>query len=179
MSARFYNTQELDLERLAQDLENILRAQGYQAQHFGGAEQKVVQLRKGGDLEKFLGLQAALSVIVQRTAGGVTVTTGHQQWVDKAVVGVAGVAIPPLWPLLFTAGVGALRQATLDSEVMTIVDGLIRQQQPQAQSWPAQPGYGQPGWPPQPQPWWHQQPPQPPRQQPETPPADDQPPTAG
>jgi hypothetical protein len=149
MSTRFYNTRDIDLERLALDLENILRAQGYQTQQLGSGEQKMVQLRKGSDLEKFLGLQAALTVVFQRTAGGLTVTTGQHQWVDKAVVGVAGMAIPPLWPLLFTAGLGALRQASLGGEVMNIVDGLIRQQQPGVQSWPPYPPFI--GWqPPQP-----------------------------
>ncbi|WP_069802843.1 hypothetical protein [Thermogemmatispora onikobensis] len=153
MSTRFYNTQDIDLERLAHDLESILQAKGYQTQQFGTDDQKVVQLRKGGDFERLLGLQAALAVVIQRTAGGISVTTGQQQWAEKAVVGVAGMAIPPLWPLLFTAGIGAVRQAALSNEVLWIVDGLIRQQQPGVQSWPPAPGFGFPGWqPPQPPP---------------------------
>ena len=65
------------------------------------------------------------------------VATGQQKWIDKAAVGVAGIAIPPLWPLMVTAGFGAFRQASLASQVLNIVDGLIRQQQPDAQAGPA------------------------------------------
>jgi hypothetical protein len=146
MDARFYNASNLDIERLAVDLENIFRAQGYQAQQFGNNEQKMVQLKKGGDFEAILGLQAALTLTIQRTAGGVLVMTGQQKWVDKAAVGVVGMAVPVLWPLFFTAGVGAVRQASLAGQVMNITDSLIRQQQPDVQTGPAPAGQptGQP-----------------------------------
>ncbi|MBA2287229.1 MAG: hypothetical protein H0W02_17295 [Ktedonobacteraceae bacterium] len=146
MDARFYNAPDLDIERLAVDMENIFRAQGYQAQQFGNSEQKMVQLKKGGEFEAILGLQAALTLTIQRTSGGVLVMTGQQKWVDKAAVGVVGMAVPVLWPLFFTAGIGAVRQASLAGQVMNIADSLIRQQQPDVQTGPAPAGQptGQP-----------------------------------
>ncbi len=51
MDARFYNSDKLDIERLATDLESVYRAQGYQVQQLGTGEQKMVQLKKGGDFE--------------------------------------------------------------------------------------------------------------------------------
>ena len=51
MDARFYNSEKLDVERLTKDLENVYRLQGYQVQQLGSNEQKLVQLKKGGDLE--------------------------------------------------------------------------------------------------------------------------------
>ena len=137
MDARFYNSEEIDIEQLAMKLENIYRAQGYQVQQIGNNEQMMVQLRKGSDFEALIGMQAALTVTLQRTSGGVMVAVGQQKWVDKAAVGVVGFAIPALWPLLFTAGFGAFRQAQLANQVMTILDGLVHQQQPDVKTGPA------------------------------------------
>ena len=131
MDARFYNSEEIDIERLANDLENIYRVQGYQVQQVGNGNQVMVQLKKGGDLEALIGLQAALSVIFQRSAGGVVAMIGQQKWIDKAAVGAVGlVAAPVLWPLMITAGAGAIRQASLGNQVLNTVDALVRQQYP-------------------------------------------------
>jgi pSer/pThr/pTyr-binding forkhead associated (FHA) protein len=137
MDARFYNSEEIDLERLANDIENMYRMQGYEVQQIGNKDQMMVQLKKGGDLVMLIGLQAALSVILQRTAGGTIAMIGQQKWLDKAAVGAVGlVAAPVLWPLMITAGAGAIRQASLGNQVLNVVDGLIRQQYPRVQVGP-------------------------------------------
>jgi preprotein translocase subunit SecF len=136
MDARFYRSDNLSIERLATDLENFFRGQGYQVQQIGNNDQVMVQLKKGSDFEALIGMQAALSVTIQRTTGGIMVAAGQQKWVDKAAVGVVGVAVPALWPLLFTAGVGAVRQASLANQVLTVLDGLVRQQQPDVKTGP-------------------------------------------
>ena len=130
MDARFYNTTNLDFERLATDLENFLRTQGYTVQHLGNNEQMMVQLKKGHDLEALLGMQAAVTITFQRSQGGVVAGAGQQKWIDKAAVGAIGLAFPPLWPLLVTACIGAMRQVELANRVLAIVDGLVHQQQP-------------------------------------------------
>jgi len=125
MDARFYKSDSLNIERLATDLEHFFRSQGYVVQHIGNNDQMMVQLKKGSDFEAVIGMQAALTVTIQRNSGGITVAVGQQKWVDKAAVGVVGFAIPVLWPLLFTAGFGAFRQVNLANQVMTVVDGLV------------------------------------------------------
>jgi hypothetical protein len=137
MDARFYRTSNLDIDQLATDLQNLYRSQGYQTQQISNDDQIMVQLRKGGDLESLLGMQAALTITIQRTGAGVAVAVGQQKWVDKAAVGIAGLAIPPLWPLMITAGFGAFRQATLASQALNVIDGLVHQQQPDVQAGPA------------------------------------------
>ena len=137
MDARFYNSEEIDLERLANDIENMYRMQGFEVQQIGNKDQMMVQLKKGGDLVMLIGLQAALSVILQHTAGGTIAMIGQQKWLDKAAVGAVGlVAAPVLWPLMITAGAGAVRQASLGNQVLNVVDGLIRQQYPRVQVGP-------------------------------------------
>ena len=112
MDARFYNSEEIDIQRLANELENMYRAQGYQVQQIGNDDQMMVQLKKGSDFEAIIGLQAALTVIIQRSGGGVLAMIGQQKWIDKAAVGAVGIiAAPVLWPLMITAGAGAIRQA--------------------------------------------------------------------
>src|SRR5712692_993715 len=137
MDARFYNSEDIDIELLATNLENIYRAQGYQAQHIGNNNQVMVQLKKGSDFEALIGLQAALSVILQRSGGGLLAMIGQQKWMDKAAVGAIGIiAAPVLWPLMITAGAGAIRQASLGNQVLNVVDGLVRQQRPEIQIGP-------------------------------------------
>lgn len=137
MDARFYNADDIDIEQIANNLENIYRAQGFQAQHVGNNNQVMVQLKKGSDFEALIGLQAALSVILQRSGGGVLAMIGQQKWIDKAAVGAVGlIAAPVLWPLMITAGAGAIRQASLGNQVLNVVDGLVRQQRPEIQIGP-------------------------------------------
>jgi len=110
---------------------NVFSSQGYHAQQIGNKDQMMLQLKKGGDFEAIIGMQAAVSLTLQRTAGGVLAMIGQQKWIDKAAVGAVGiVAFPVLWPLALTAGVGTLRQASLGNQVLNMVDGLVRQQRP-------------------------------------------------
>ncbi len=118
MDARLYNSDEIDIEQRANNLENVYRAQGYQVQQIGNRDQMMVQLKKGSDFEALIGMQAALSVIIQRSGGGVIAMIGQQKWIEKAAVGAVGIiAAPVLWPLMLTAGAGAIRQASLANQV--------------------------------------------------------------
>jgi hypothetical protein len=137
MEARFYNSKNINIEQVAADLVRAYQTMGYQAQNVGNSEQMIVQLKKGSELEAIIGMQAALSVTLQRNSNGIMVAIGQQKWIDKAAVGVASLAIPLLWPLTFTAGFGAIRQANLGNQVLHTVDGLIHQQMPNVQSGPA------------------------------------------
>lgn len=126
MESRFYQAQGINLEKLADDMINMFMMQGYQAQHFANRDSVMVQLKKGGELQALLGMQAALTVTMNRTSGGVLAVIGQQQWIDKAAAGAVGMLI--LWPLAFTAGAGAIRQSNLASQVLNTLDSLVRQQ---------------------------------------------------
>jgi hypothetical protein len=137
MDARFYNSDDIEIERLANDVVNVFLSQNYQAQQFGDSNQRLVQIKKGGDFEAIIGMQAAVSLTLQKNSGGVLAMIGQQRWIDKAAVGAVGiVAFPVLWPLALTAGAGAIRQASLGNNVLNVVDGLVRQQRPGIQAGP-------------------------------------------
>jgi len=164
MDSRYYQTQRVDLSRLAVDLERMFVMQGYQVQHFGNPDQMTVQMKKGGDFAAILGMQRALTLTMQRVQGGVNAVVGQQKWADKAAVGVVGMLV--LWPLAFTAGAGAIQQAQLASQVLSALDSLVYQQDPDVQINANAPGampqnQGAPP-PPYGQPWPPQQPPSPP-----------------
>jgi len=136
MDARFYTVRDrqIDIEALAHNLVNVYLSQGYQAQAVGNGDHMLVQFKKGGDLEALVGLQASLTVSLQRTPNGVIATAGQQKWIDKAAVGAVGVVFSALlWPLAITAGAGAWRQAKLASEIFSLLDGLITHQYPDVQ----------------------------------------------
>src|SRR5260370_34936999 len=87
----------------------------------------MVKLKKGGDFETLIGMGVALSVIIQRTAGGVLGMIGQQKWMDKAAagaVGAIGLEIPVLLPLAVTAGGGAVRPKCPAPHARNIGDGL-------------------------------------------------------
>jgi RNA polymerase subunit RPABC4/transcription elongation factor Spt4 len=128
MSTHFYRSNKLNIEQMVRDLEGILQARGYQTQHFVNGSQIVVQLREGSDIEALLGMQATLGVVLQATNDGVTATAGEQQWVDKAAVGLLGAIV--LWPLLVTASVGIIRQASLEDQLFGVLDMVALRQHP-------------------------------------------------
>src|SRR3954447_10974163 len=122
MGTRFYQSQGLDIERIARDLEGCYLSQDYQVQHLGNKERMVVQVKMGNELEAVIGMQAALTVTLQRYPHGVVATVGQQQWIDKAAAGAIGMLL--LWPLAITAGVGVIRQAGLESQVFSMLDSV-------------------------------------------------------
>jgi hypothetical protein len=136
-TARYYPG-VFDVSLLAIQLAKHLEMRAYQTQWFGAGNQMTVQVRKGSEAAKFLGAQAALTVVITQhqadvltgRAPGLLVTLGQQRWGDKALA--AGVGAFFLWPLLIPAAVGAVRQTTLPGEVLSIVDTLVLQQNPMA-----------------------------------------------
>ena len=130
METRFYQTQELDLQRIAQALVLEYQAHGFEAQQFGTPEQVLVQLKKESTLRAITGFNKALGISLQKVSGGTLVRVGAQDWVDQIAVGVVGLA---LHPLLITAAVGAVTQENVVHDVLNFIDRQIREQQPNAQ----------------------------------------------
>lgn len=147
MDARFYNVkdQQIDIENLANQFVAVYRSQGYAAQYVGHKDNGLIQMKKGGDFEAVIGLQATLSLSLQRTEGGVVVTAGQQKWIDKLTLGAASFLIPVLAPLAITAGFGAMRQISLAGQAFSMLDGLMRQTYPGVQINPMPQGAGFPG----------------------------------
>ncbi len=131
MATRLYQSNNINIERMIQDLEGAFLAQNYQTQHFTTGTQRIVQLREGGNFEALFGMQATLTVILQPTHNGILATVGEQQWIDKAAVGLLGAVV--LWPLLITAGVGIIRQSNLEYQILSKLDMVARQQNPDVQ----------------------------------------------
>lgn len=130
METRFYQTQELDLQRIAQALVYEYHAHGYEVQQFGDAEHVTIQLKKESVLRSITGFNKALAISIQRLNTGTLVRVGAQDWVDQIAVGAVGLAIHPL---LITAAVGAFSQNNVVGDLLNFIDNQIHQQQPYAQ----------------------------------------------
>ena len=129
METRFYQTQGIDLQRIAQALIYEYQAQGYEAQQAGTPEQVIIQLRKESTLRAITGFNKALGISLQKVQGGTLVKVGAQDWADQIAVGAFGLA---LHPLLITAAVGAVTQYNTVHDLLNFFDQHIRQQQPSA-----------------------------------------------
>ena len=130
METRFYQTQDIDLQPIAQALVNTYRAQGYEAQQAGTPEQVVIQLKRESTLRTITGFNKALGITLQKVQGGTLVREGAMDWMDQLVVGAVGLA---LHPLLITAALGAATQYSVVHDVLAFIDQQIRQQQPSVQ----------------------------------------------
>ena len=130
MEALFYQTQDLDLQAIAQALALEYQAKGYEAQQFGDMNNVTVQLKHESTLRAITGFNKALAVSLQRVEGGTLVRVGAQDWVDQIAVGAVGLVIHPL---LITAAIGALQQNNALHEVLRSIDYQVRRQQPQVQ----------------------------------------------
>ncbi len=130
METRFYQTPQLDLQRIAQALVFEYQSRGFEAQQFGDFNQVTVQLKKEDTLRAITGFNKALAVSLQRFEGGTLVKVGAQDWVDQLAVGAVGLV---LHPLLITAAIGAVSQNNALHDVLNSIDYQVRQQQPQAQ----------------------------------------------
>ena len=130
METRFYLTQNINLQPIAQALVEAYQAQGYEAQQAGTPEQVVIQLKRESTLRAIIGFNKALGITLQKAQGGTLVREGAMDWMDQLVVGAVGLA---LHPLLITAAVGAATQYSVVHEVLAFIDQQIRQQQPSVQ----------------------------------------------
>ena len=130
MEALFYQTQDLNLQAIAQALVLEYQAKGYEAQQFGDLNHVTAQLKRESTLRAITGLNKALAVTMQRVQGGTLVRVGAQDWVDQIAVGAVGLAIHPL---LITAAIGAVQQNNALHDVLRSIDYQVRQQQPQVQ----------------------------------------------
>lgn len=127
METRFYQTQEIDLQPIAQALMYEFQAKGYETQQAGDPEQVFIQLRKESMLRTIIGFNKALGITLQKIHGGTLVRVGAQDWADQIAVGAAGLV---LHPLLITAAVGAATQQNVVYELLTSIDQQVRLQQP-------------------------------------------------
>jgi hypothetical protein len=130
METRFYQTQAIDLQRIAQALVYEYRAQEYEAQQVGTPEQVMIQLKKESTLRTITGLNKALGITLQKLQGGTLVQVGAQDWIDQIAVGAIGLV---LHPLLVTAALGTVTQYNVVHDLLAFIDQRIREQQPSVQ----------------------------------------------
>jgi hypothetical protein len=130
MEALFYQTQDLDLQAIAQALMLEYQAKGFEAQQFGDVNNVTVQLRHESTLRTITGFNKALAVSMQRVQNSTLMRVGAQDWVDQIAVGAVGLVIHPL---LITAAIGALTQYNALHEVLRSIDYQVHRQQPQVQ----------------------------------------------
>ncbi len=74
--------------------------------------------------KQFLGLDAALTIeLAQSGNDTLTVTIGNAKWLDKVGVAAAGALF--FTPLMVAAGIGAVRQAILPTEIFTFIESKL------------------------------------------------------
>jgi hypothetical protein len=132
MDIRFYQTQSLDLPRIAQAVVDMYQAQGYEAHQASTPGQAAIQLRKESMVGAILGFNQALVVTLQQEQGGTLVKVGVQDWLEQLTPATIGQAVNAIiHPVTMT--IGAVRQHHVAEALLNFVDEQIRQQQPGVQ----------------------------------------------
>ncbi len=114
---------EFSLEELVRLLEQFLRVnKNLTTQRFDFAGRAVLQcMDSDSSWKQFLGLDAALTIELMETENDtLTVSIGNAKWLDK--VGAAAVGALFFTPLTVIAGIGAIRQAVLPTEIFSFIE---------------------------------------------------------
>lgn len=97
---------------------------GMEVQSSQTADGYVMQASQPKDGWKTLtGMRLAVSVQLAVMGNQLNVTVGEGQWSDKIGAGAIGLFIA--WPLAITAGMGAMKQKKLPSEIFQVVENCI------------------------------------------------------
>ncbi|MDR0283576.1 MAG: hypothetical protein LBI33_01595 [Propionibacteriaceae bacterium] len=124
--ARTYSLGTATMTGLGEAVEAFLRTQdGLEVEGSPGSSGYLVQARqRGGSWRKYVGLGMALQVrILPGEPGMVSVDVGQGKWIDKLGVGTVGALVA--WPLLVTAGVGAVLQVKLVNDVYAHIESFL------------------------------------------------------
>jgi hypothetical protein len=123
MLTRFYQASSLDVQHLAQSLETSYRADGFEVQSLGDAQQMIVQIKKESVIRFLMGFNKSIGITIEHIADGYLVKVGAQDWVDKAVT-----AINPRTSV--GSLIGTVDQNKIVHRVMDAIDSLIHEQHP-------------------------------------------------
>lgn len=128
METRFYQTCDLDLQKIAAAVSFEYRAQGFDVHQFDDANQTMLQLRKDTPLRAVTGLSKDLGISLQRCNEGTLVQVGTPDLRDHFGVWVTGMFFKPI---LFSATFGVASQHHVVHNILKSIDQQVRRQQPQ------------------------------------------------
>ncbi len=123
---RIFNLGNMTLQETAHMLEQYLSVQKHlTTQKFEMNSRIVLQCADSDShWKQFIGLDAALTIELAETGNNtLTITIGNAKWLDK--VGAAAVGALFFSPLVVVAGIGAVRQAVLPTEIFTFVESRL------------------------------------------------------
>lgn len=119
--------QNLNADGLVQRLETSFRDRGYEVQTLRGNQKEIyVQMRKASTGRKIVGLDRALTVLIDQNGGPTRIGVGQADWATKTAVGVIGAIA--FWPLIVSAGYGLYKQGTLPGKVWNVIDDYAASQ---------------------------------------------------
>ena len=120
---RIFQMGTITLDELVRLLEQYLSVNKHlTTQKFNFDNRAILQcMDSDSSWKQFLGLDAALTIeLIESENNTLTVTIGNAKWLDK--VGVAAVGALFFSPLLIAAGIGAVRQAVLPTEILSFIE---------------------------------------------------------
>ncbi len=122
---RTFYAPDVDINHLAQSLNDWLARQSYETQIFPSASGGVtVQARKENTWRQLTGMSSALTIVINFEGEGIGIEMGGAKWIDKGVA--AGVGALIFWPTLVTAGVGAYQQTQLQNQTWKFIEEYLR-----------------------------------------------------
>lgn len=123
--SRVFMLNGTEVSQIVTRLENFFRTEkGMEVQSSQTTDGYVMQASQPKDGWKTLtGMRLALTVQMAVMGDKLNVSIGEGQWSDKIGAGAIGLFVA--WPLAITAGMGALKQKKLPSEVFQVIENAI------------------------------------------------------
>ncbi len=137
----------LKVATAAERLQQLFASQGHEVQVLKGGEITIIQSRKESTLTNLTGLSSALTVRFVPESAGIRVEVGVTKWIEKAAVGIVGLAV--FWPLIVTSVVGIYNQQKLIQDVWRTLDdaaGVTSTSDTGYGSWSSVAGYKPGSW---------------------------------
>lgn len=100
---------------------------GFQVQQLGSADNRYVQIKKGGIWRTVLGLDRALTVHISNTDNVSKISLGQAKWADKAAVEAVGFLV--FWPLMIPSSYGLYEQHKLPGQIWKTIDDYLSSHQ--------------------------------------------------
>jgi hypothetical protein len=139
---RFYPG--LKIKDAVERLRQFFTAQGHETQVLSSNDITIVQAKKESTITNLTGLSSALTVRFVPEGGGTRVEVGISKWIDKAAVGIVGLAV--FWPLIVTSAIGFYNQQKLIEDVWRILDDQVGINTPEPGAWTGAGGYRPGAW---------------------------------
>jgi hypothetical protein len=105
---------------IVNSLKSFLLLNDYSVQEFKTSNGLILQVKKGSDFKKLLGLGIARDITITQFKNHFTISFSKGECLYKAFIGAIGLSL--FWPFFITSIVGAYKQVQLPNKIIEFIN---------------------------------------------------------